>query len=73
MERYYELSKDKKQWMTQAGGCVHVEACADLSRIYTKLAEQEQQQGNVEEYQKLLVRAYELAKEGERCNHNRIH
>lgn len=63
-EQFYKLSKDHVEWVTDDGVKLHVEACIHLSRIYTKLAEEEEKLGNLEQYQALLDKAYQMAREG---------
>ena len=67
-ERFYELSKEHVDWVSDDGIKLHVQACCHLSRIYTKLAEQEERRGDLEQYQALLEKAYQMAKEGKKVN-----
>ena len=66
-EHFYQLCKDHADWELDGGKPMHPEACNNLSRIYTKIAEvfDEEEDGDMDQQLAYLKKACDTAKEGE--------
>uniref|UniRef100_UPI00398EE6E6 tetratricopeptide repeat protein 29 isoform X2 n=1 Tax=Pristiophorus japonicus TaxID=55135 RepID=UPI00398EE6E6 len=62
-EVFYQLTMGKT-WQDENGGCHFAQACANLWRIYTELADEKLESGQYREANKSLRKAYDIAKEG---------
>lgn len=64
-ERFYELCKEYPEWELDGGKPMHPEACNHLSRIYTAVAAELDEEGqDMNQQITYLKKAYDMSKEG---------
>lgn len=63
MNSYYQLSKGQKTWMTSTGRTMHSDACCELTRIYSAMAQNFQDDEDITASLEHYAKAFNIAGE----------
>ena len=60
---YYQLSKGQQTWVTSTGRLMHSDACFELTRIYSTMAQNFEDEGNITDCLEHYAKAFNKAGE----------